>query len=243
MAIEFRCVNCQKMLRVGDDAVGKKARCPDCGAIQSIGAAFPEPAGPLTAADVGLNRAAAPSSTLDASLDRAPSPFSKPTAQTTANPFGDNARYGYGVGASNPYAGSSLPGEAVVRPDLIDPAARLIAEQRVKAPALALMVVQSLGLCLIAFQVVSVIVQAANNQFQPEVLFGMAMILIGAAVNGIGLFGAWRMYNLRDYGWAMTSAILAIIPCFSFGCCFLSLPCGIWALVVLVDPAVKNAFQ
>jgi hypothetical protein len=31
MPIEFRCPQCQKLLRVGDDAAGKQAKCPGCG--------------------------------------------------------------------------------------------------------------------------------------------------------------------------------------------------------------------
>ena len=33
MAIEFKCQNCQKTLRVADEFAGKKARCPNCQTI------------------------------------------------------------------------------------------------------------------------------------------------------------------------------------------------------------------
>jgi hypothetical protein len=36
MAIEFPCHQCGKLLRVGDEAAGKQARCPSCGAVQGI---------------------------------------------------------------------------------------------------------------------------------------------------------------------------------------------------------------
>jgi phage FluMu protein Com len=36
MAIEFRCSQCNKLLRTGDDTVGKKAKCPECGAVMTI---------------------------------------------------------------------------------------------------------------------------------------------------------------------------------------------------------------
>ena len=36
MPIEFRCTQCQKLLRTADETAGKKARCPDCGAIVDI---------------------------------------------------------------------------------------------------------------------------------------------------------------------------------------------------------------
>ena len=33
MPIDFRCADCQKLLRVGDDAAGRHAKCPGCGTI------------------------------------------------------------------------------------------------------------------------------------------------------------------------------------------------------------------
>jgi phage FluMu protein Com len=40
MPIEFHCTQCGKLLRTGDDTAGKKAKCPQCGAVLPI----PEPA-------------------------------------------------------------------------------------------------------------------------------------------------------------------------------------------------------
>jgi hypothetical protein len=36
MAIEFRCTQCNKLLRTGDDTAGKEARCPACGGVVPI---------------------------------------------------------------------------------------------------------------------------------------------------------------------------------------------------------------
>lgn len=36
MAIEFRCTQCNKLLRTGDDTAGKRVKCPDCGTISEI---------------------------------------------------------------------------------------------------------------------------------------------------------------------------------------------------------------
>jgi len=33
MAIEFRCPGCNRLLRVGDNAGGRQAKCPECGTI------------------------------------------------------------------------------------------------------------------------------------------------------------------------------------------------------------------
>ncbi|MHC4177835.1 MAG: hypothetical protein ACYSWU_10025 [Planctomycetota bacterium] len=45
MAIDFRCTQCNKLLRTGDDTAGKQAKCPECGAIVAIPAAGTAPPG------------------------------------------------------------------------------------------------------------------------------------------------------------------------------------------------------
>jgi phage FluMu protein Com len=70
MPIEFRCTNCEQLLRVPDDAAGKNARCPKCGALATI----PSPgaaAGPVAPPP--------------------PMPPSIPPAMPPASPFGDAA--------------------------------------------------------------------------------------------------------------------------------------------------------
>jgi hypothetical protein len=46
MAIEFRCPQCQKLLRVGDDAAGKQAKCPGCGTPVTVPMATAPPSPP-----------------------------------------------------------------------------------------------------------------------------------------------------------------------------------------------------
>lgn len=43
MAIEFRCHECDTLLRTGDDKAGKRAKCPNCGTM--VQTPFPEGAG------------------------------------------------------------------------------------------------------------------------------------------------------------------------------------------------------
>ena len=69
MSIEFPCTQCGKLLRVGDDAAGKQARCPSCSAVQEIPSstrAHPNPFGaaplPTSAPPVGENPYQAPTS-------------------------------------------------------------------------------------------------------------------------------------------------------------------------------------
>ncbi|HOM17096.1 MAG TPA: hypothetical protein PLQ00_07185, partial [Thermoguttaceae bacterium] len=76
-----------------------------------------------------------------------------------------------------------------------------------------------------------------------NLFFNFFSLLISLAVAIVVLLGAIRMKNLQSYGFAMTAAILSIIPCTS-PCCFLiGTPIGIWALVVLNDQTVKAAFR
>jgi hypothetical protein len=52
--------------------------------------------------------------------------------------------------------------------------------------------------------------------------------------------GANQMRTLGSYGFAMTAAFLAVLPCQP--CCVLGLPFGVWALVTLNDEEIKDAF-
>jgi len=67
--------------------------------------------------------------------------------------------------------------------------------------------------------------------------FSFAAIIVGTLIT----MGAAKMKKLNSYGLAMTACILAMIPVVN--CCLLGLPFGIWALVVLVKPEVKDSFS
>lgn len=71
---------------------------------------------------------------------------------------------------------------------------------------------------------------------------GIISNILGILISGLILFGAIKMKRLESYGLAMTSTILAMIPCTS-PCCLVGLPIGIWALVILAKPEVKAAFR
>ncbi|RKG65783.1 hypothetical protein D7W79_37395 [Corallococcus exercitus] len=64
----------------------------------------------------------------------------------------------------------------------------------------------------------------------------------GICLNGLVVFGAWKMKNLQLHGLAITVAIICCIPCCgpAWG---LGLIPGIWSLVVLNRPEVKAAFR
>ena len=70
----------------------------------------------------------------------------------------------------------------------------------------------------------------------------MGQYALMIVLSAVALFGAVQMMRLRSYGLAMTAAIISLIPCVG-PCCCIAIPFGIWALVVLMKPNVKAAFQ
>ncbi len=125
----------------------------------------------------------------------------------------------------------------------------------VNGPALALIIVTSiwmvllvLGLIFSLFLVVSGAAEdlQGQNQFVANgtsvVMVRMVFCCILLALNGVILMGALKMRNLQSYSLAMTAAILAAVPCCGL-CYILDIPFGIWAIVVLNKPEVKDAFR
>lgn len=127
------------------------------------------------------------------------------------------------------------------------------AQSQVNGPGIGLIVTAGLGIvaqiCAILMNILGVGLGAAAAQHDSEatmnmisggvgIVFGIVGIIVGVVI----LIGAMKMRNLKSHGFAMTAAILAMLPCIS-PCCLLGLPFGIWALVVLLKPEVKAAFS
>ena len=70
---------------------------------------------------------------------------------------------------------------------------------------------------------------------------GMANCVFTLAISVLIWIGAGKMQELKSYEFAFVAAVLAMIPCLT-PCCFLGLPFGIWALVVLLKREVKSQF-
>jgi hypothetical protein len=134
-------------------------------------------------------------------------------------------------------------------------ASSAVALEKVKLPAIFLMVTAGLGALMAVITLVSHLfgtgLNLANmgdmggNEKLVSMMsggMGVGFSIVGLAMAGLVFFGASKMMKLEMYGLALTASIIAMIPCIS-PCCLLGLPIGIWALVVLLDPEVKAAFH
>jgi hypothetical protein len=128
------------------------------------------------------------------------------------------------------------------------------AANKVKGPALGVLISTIVGLLLTLLGIVLNIlglslIAVADQPAQPEIVSVVGQGIIGLVFNiialiggGVIVFGCLKMMKLQSYGFAFTTCILAMIPCIS-PCCLLGIPFGIWGLVVLNEPRVKNSFR
>ena len=145
-------------------------------------------------------------------------------------------------------------------PQPVDEGNRLAALDRVKLPAIFLIITASLGILYYLFNTVYIL-SGSGAMFSQEMPANMppefrsfyegmqrgmhgplavAISLFIVALNGFVLFGAIKMLRLQNHTLALVAAIVAMLPCHC--CCVLSLPFGIWALVVLNNAEVKSQF-
>lgn len=127
------------------------------------------------------------------------------------------------------------------------------AASRLAGPSIALMVTAGLCVFLSCIGFAGNIAQMGGvgappnaNQDQMAFLmfygtFGIITGIVQLVVDGLIIYGALQMKDLKSYNWALASSIMAMIPCLG-SCCVLTLPFGIWAVVVLQDIEVRQAF-
>jgi hypothetical protein len=70
---------------------------------------------------------------------------------------------------------------------------------------------------------------------------GVCGASFGLIFYGIVFAAAMQMRNLRSWGFSLAGSIMALLPCSL--CCILTLPFGIWAIVILSQENVKIAFR
>jgi len=214
MAINVACSSCGRQYTVKDDAAGKRFKCKDCEAVVEVPAVGDGGGG------------------------------------------GDALEEDYG----DPYgapddAMSDMPAPVTGRRRMSPPTvAAAEATSRTKIPAICMYVVCGIS---IGYSVVNLAMQAMgmggpipqmgdpNQQAAMEVGRVFGFVLVGLfIVRDIFLIYAFsRMHAAVSYGIAMAGAVISVIPCIGSPCCLLGVPFGIWALVILNDPAVKAGFR
>lgn len=139
---------------------------------------------------------------------------------------------------------------------MVDPAV----QSKVKAPAIALIVLAALGE---AASLVGLASSALNKAMFGDVMqqmreqgeeippfleamlsgsstLGLLLAIFNLCLWPIVAFGAIRMMQLRSRGLCLAAAVAAMVP--TQCCCFLGIGFGIWALVVLNRDDVRAAF-
>jgi len=118
---------------------------------------------------------------------------------------------------------------------------------RVLVPAIILIVANVLAIlglaAFLVFLTFMLFVQPPRNQ--PDdiigVTFAFGFTFIGIFVKTLALGGAIQMARMRTYPIAMAAAVMSVLPMCS-PCWMLEMPLGIYALVVLFMPDVREAF-
>lgn len=152
----------------------------------------------------------------------------------------------------NPYSASPAGGSNQPTPD----GAELIERVRTKVmiPAIFLIVVGVLGLLASIFGCVNAAISPPPpvDPNAPEAVKAFVQGSVGPAAVGIQaffilfnaflIFGAVQMLRMKAWPLALSSSIAAIIN-FGSCCCILGIPVGIWSIVILFVPDVKEAFK
>ncbi len=128
------------------------------------------------------------------------------------------------------------------------------AKEQVALPAMLLMAFAGLWIAVLVvmmgFNIVLLVTGKAAELGRPGEPFPHAtMVVIRMIWNALMivtssfvLYGGWQMHKLRSRTMAQVAAVLSVIPCIA-PCYCGGLPFGIWALVVLGKPEVRDGFD
>jgi len=227
------CPTCQRKLLVPDELQGKSVRCPSCETVfiaEVHASQDPGPGLPEEESARSENVRTEPERSPRDQEDReSPRRF----REEKDDDYYDGPEYGSGYRRSS----------------------RQAALRAVSPPAAALQVVSGIS---IAFNILFLLLVAVgvamplaaggpgpNNQADQvgmavQVISGFGGRIFALVLCILIAIGATKMKRLESRSWAMAASIMAITPC--TGCCILTMPFGIWALVVISKPDVKDHF-
>ena len=119
------------------------------------------------------------------------------------------------------------------------------ATSQVAEPALGLAVATAVAIGLQYLALFDVLVQTEGRTILAPSFFsgtlGLLINLVGCILGVVVLLGTIQMRKLENYRVALAASVIATLSCFS-PWFLLAVPFGIWALVVLCNPRVRDAF-
>jgi hypothetical protein len=161
--------------------------------------------------------------------------------------FGGGPPGGYGAPPPGGYGGSGFNGPPGGGGG--GPYERAEAENKVKVPAITLMIFTVIGILIqlvsLGLNVFGTGVSLANNPEAAQLMSGaagMAGNVIGLLGGAFTIFGCLKMMKLQSRGLSYAAVIFSMIPCLG-SCWCVNLGVGIWALIVLNEPIVKASFE
>jgi hypothetical protein len=227
--IRFACPACAKVLRARYQISGKQIRCPHCGQLLVVP---------------------------DAPARHEDRPHQGSSESIPLAPLDDEVRpeHDYAPMPKERYPLADWDDDEQLSDDREPRRRRRGRRSRnrnsgsVTAPAICLLVTGCLGILFNLFQALVAIINPRllqqNNAFgqnTPPAL-SIAFGLLFAVVSIVVVAGAIAMLTRKLYGLGMTGSILAILNIGNC-CCLLGLPFGIWSLVVLARPEVRELFE
>ena len=119
------------------------------------------------------------------------------------------------------------------------------ARQHVQFPAIGLIVIGALSLALGILVAVMTSTWAFSRDGSDglQILLALPAIFVFTVLPTAMIVGGVKMLRLADYRWAVGASVLAVSPIPAGPLWLLSLPLGIWSLVVLARPEVKRGFE
>ena len=240
MPVVTRCPSCNRSLRVPDNLIGSKVRCPQCKNVFTAEAGGESASAPPPAPAPKAPPPPRPPSPISDRPSRPPQP-----APARAPEPEDEPRF---EGAPD-----DEPEEEELPRRRRGGRRREQALQMVAGPGIALMVIGILGLVLGVLILGLSVVAGSLLAMQPagarggggDMWINMATNFVSSigsiALGAVMTYGGLQMKNLRSKTWARAASIIAMVPCLT--CCLYGLPIGIWATVVLNKPEVSSAFE
>lgn len=127
--------------------------------------------------------------------------------------------------------------------------------EKLKAPAIGLIITAVVNILYGLYAVISAIIKlsqglpetagmddARKAGFYVGFIVASAIAALSMIIAPFIIYGAVQMMKGKSYSMSKTASVLAVVPLTS--CCFiLGAPFGIWALVMLGKPEIKNIFQ